>query len=120
MPMTLYSPSLTSKPRKAVNALYSSPSECGNMHLLAHLDLVALADAVGARHPLAHAVHGQDRGLVEGRAQEGAGGVRQVMLGRTESCPSGMPSFCRELRPTHSLSIIQVIIDSRNTFHDCG
>ena len=29
MPMTLYSPSLTSKPRKAVKALYSRPSECG-------------------------------------------------------------------------------------------
>ena len=31
MPITLYSPSLTSKPRNAVNAEYSSPSECGNI-----------------------------------------------------------------------------------------
>src|SRR5216684_555872 len=30
MPMTLYSPSLTSKPRKAVNALYRSPRDWGN------------------------------------------------------------------------------------------
>ena len=80
MPITLYSPSLTSKPRNAVNAQYSSPERMGEHHLLPDVDLVAASDAPGARHPLTHAVHGQDGGFVEGRAQKRAGGVRQVMF----------------------------------------
>ena len=49
-------------------------------HLLANLDLIAAPYAPRARHPLAHAIHRQDRRLFERRAQERAGGMRHVML----------------------------------------
>ena len=44
-------------------------------------DVVALAHADRGRGPLAHAVHGEDRGPVEGRRKERARRVRLVMLG---------------------------------------
>ena len=49
--------------------------------LLQQLDVGAACPRHSRRHPLADAVHRQDRRFVEGRAQEGAGGVRQVMFG---------------------------------------
>ncbi len=49
-------------------------------HLLADVDLIAASDAPRSRHPLAHAIHGQDRRFVKRRTQERAGRVRHVML----------------------------------------
>ena len=52
----------------------------GEVQLMGELDLVAAALADGGRGPLAHAVHGQDGGLGEGRREEGRGRVRLVVL----------------------------------------
>src|SRR5206468_5942758 len=48
------------------------------------LEVLAASDAVRRRRPLAHAVHGEDGGLREGRRVEGARGVRLVVLGEED------------------------------------
>ena len=54
---------------------------------------VALPTPSVAGGPLADAVDGQDRRLLERRAEEGAGGVRQVVLDEQDpSC--GTPAGC--------------------------
>ena len=49
--------------------------------LVGQFDAVAAADAEAGGRPFAHAVDGEDRRLVEGRREEGAGGVRFVVIG---------------------------------------
>ena len=50
------------------------------VHLPGELQVVALADAHGCGGPLADTVERQDRGLVKGRAEVGAGGVGEMVL----------------------------------------
>ena len=53
----------------------------GKCEVVGQLDAVALANAEGGRAPFADAVQGEDRGLVEGAGEEGAGGVAFVVIG---------------------------------------
>ena len=77
----------------------------GKLHLIGKRDAVAAADAQAGRGPLAHAVEGQDRGLVERRGEERAGGVRLVVLGEDERRRYGRPSAPADHpRPTCSFS----------------
>src|SRR5262245_59135319 len=52
----------------------------GKPDLLDVPDVGSLADAEPCRHPLAHAVDGQDCRLLERRAEERTRGVREMML----------------------------------------
>ena len=60
------------------------PQAVREADLLEHRDVGALADAVGRRRPLADAVHGEDRRLLEGGGQEARGGVAHVVLGEED------------------------------------
>ena len=53
----------------------------GEPDLAQQLDVGAAAAAGGGRRPLPHPVHGQQRRLLERRAEERAGRMGQVMLG---------------------------------------
>ena len=66
--------------------------------LLEDLDLAPGAVAVGGGGPLADAVHGEDRGLLEGRVEEGARGVRAVVLAEEEGPVPAQALTDRELR----------------------
>ena len=46
--------------------------------------MVAAAEADGRGGPLADGVHGDDGGLVEGRGEEGAGGMALMMAGEED------------------------------------
>ena len=54
--------------------------------LVRQLDPVAAPDAEARGRPLADAVQRQDRGLLERRREEGAGGVRLVVVGEDVAC----------------------------------
>jgi hypothetical protein len=56
------------------------PQRVREPRLLEELDLGAPAAADSGRGPLPHTVHGDDRGLLERRHQEGAGRVGEVVL----------------------------------------
>ena len=60
------------------------PERVGEADGLVEPDAVALADAPGRRRPLADAVGREDRGLLVGRGEEGARGVRLVVVGEDE------------------------------------
>ena len=86
-PITLYSSSLTLKPRYAVKVEYSIPSECGNRisrRSVISVASVRLAVALpcGQRGPFADAVGGQDRRASCRRGEERGGRMRDVMIGK--------------------------------------
>ena len=57
---------------------------CGKWISRDGLERVAPADRDRGRRPLADAVHGQHRGLLERRGKEGGGGVALVVLGEEQ------------------------------------
>ena len=57
--------------------------------LVDELDPVAAAGADARRRPLAHTVHGQDRGLLPGTGKESARRVGLVMFGKYKTLPVG-------------------------------
>ena len=60
------------------------PQAVREADLLEHRDVGAPADAEGGGGPLADAVHGEDRRLLEGGGQEARGGVAHVVLGEED------------------------------------
>src|SRR5271155_2894703 len=119
MPMTLYSPSFTSKPRKAVKALYNNPRECGNsMCFVRRISLPFPTPQVAVTQSptpstvkIADSSYGEQRNALA--AWERWCSENNILL---RSIPN---SDCNVLA-THILSMIQLIMDSRNTFQDCG
>ena len=61
------------------------PQRVRKAQLLQHADLIAAPVRDTAGGPLSHAVHGDDGGLLERRGEEGAGGVRFVVLEKVEA-----------------------------------
>ena len=57
--------------------------------LLEDLQLAAAPPAVGRRRPFADPVDGEDGCMLEGGGEEGAGGVRFVVLGEDETLAIG-------------------------------
>src|SRR5450759_4957056 len=119
MPITLYSPSFTSKPRNAVKALYSSPIECGNS--------ICFNKRTSLPRPIPYVVvtHSPTPSTV--RIADSSKGEHKYALAACERwCSQNsnfsllIPSSVWSVVPTQSLSIIHEIIDSRNTFQDCG
>ena len=67
-----------------MKALYSSPSECGIADLVRDLQVEVVPEADGGARPLAHAVGGEDRGVLQWRREKRAGGMREVVLGEED------------------------------------
>src|SRR3989442_9917887 len=119
MPITLYSPSFTSNPKKAVKALYRSPRECGNSICLQ--SLISLPRPT----PYAAVTHSPTPSTVR-MAASSKGEHRKALAACDKWCSEnrtlflGIPKSDCSLVGTHSLAITHEIIDSRNTRHDCS
>src|SRR5260370_27681 len=108
--MTLYSPSLTSKPRNAVNALYRSPREWGNsICLRKSMRLPRPQPQVPVTHSptpstvrIAASSKGEHRKAL-------AAWERWCSQNRTRSL--GIPNSAEMVAPTQRLAIIQFKID---------
>ena len=61
-------------------------------------EAIPLADAEGRRGPLADAVEGQDRGVLEGRGEERAGGVALVVIGEDQPGAGRAPQAAADRR----------------------
>ena len=72
------------KPRVVRERRIEQAQRMGEMEFANHLQAPPAPHGRGGGRPFAHAVHGQHRGLVEGGRVEGAGGVRQMMLGEEQ------------------------------------
>ena len=66
--------------------------------LLEQLDVGAPAHAEGGRGPFAHAVHGEDGRLLEGRDQEAGGRVAHVVLGEEDGPRVGLQLLADQRR----------------------
>ena len=64
-----------------MNAEYKQAERVRKRDVIDQPDAIALADAESRRGPLADAVQGQDRRLVERAREKRAGGVALVMIG---------------------------------------
>lgn len=113
--MTLYSPSFTSNPRKALKALYSSP----NADFALECYLAILADAAGRRRPLADTVNCENSRLIKRKTEKGAGSVRKVMVAEQNLAIGNVQAFLNQCFDP-SLSVNHVVIDSWNTLRDFG
>src|ERR1035437_7609241 len=119
MPIPLYSPSFTSKPKKAVKALYSKPSEWGNS--------ICLVKRISLPRPIPYVpvTHSPTPSTVR-MAASSKGEQRNALAACERWCSEkstfslGTPNSDSNLLATQSLSSIQVIIDSRKTFQDWG
>ncbi len=85
------------KAEKGRKGAIEQADRVGEPHLRRQSDLVTLPDSPGCRRPLADPIDGQDRRLLEGGAEERAGGVGEVMLNE-QDLPFGDPQLLPDQR----------------------
>ena len=85
------------EPRVVGEGGVEEPQRVRKSQLVCQLDPIRVPDSVAGRGPLSDAVQCQDRGVLEGRGEERAGGVRLVVLGEGDALAIGAPEPATDL-----------------------